>query len=219
MTTPKTAGRPLNLAQLLERLGGIPPERVRVVPPPGTATEADVLAAEAGPDGRPCELVDGVLVEKPMSTPESLLAVEIAYRIRKHIEDDDLGAVFGADGMLRLEPGLIRIPDVSFVPWDRIPGAKIDMGQPIAALVPDLAVEVLSRGNTGAEIDRKLKEYFFAGTRLAWVIDPRKQTARVYTSPENFKRVSSSGTLDGAPVLPGFRLPLTELFARTRRRR
>ena len=120
--------------------------------------------------------------------------------------------------MLRLEPGLVRIPDVSFVPWENIPGERIDMEQPIASLVPALAVEVLSPSNTKAEIDRKLKEYFFAGTRLVWVIDPRKQAARVYTSPENFKRVGSTGTLDGGSVLSGFRLPLAELFARSRRR-
>lgn len=211
-----------SLAEILERikaLGDIPPERIRMSPPPGEATEADVLRERDALERRLCELVDGILVEKPMSSPESLLAVEIACLIRNHIDEEDLGVVLGADGMVRLDKGLVRIPDVTFIPWEKIPGEEIDMHTPIASLVPDLAVEVLSVSNTPAEIARKLKEYFFYGTRLAWIIDPRKQTAKIYTSPETFKRIGKTGSLDGDPVLPGFKISLPELFSRSRRRK
>jgi Uma2 family endonuclease len=210
------------LAEVLDRiaaLGDVPPERIRMSPPPGEATEADVLAALAGPDKRLCELVDGTLVEKPMSTPESVLAIEIAHLIKVHVRPDDLGAVTGEGGMLKLQADLIRIPDVAFIPWEKIPGEEIDYDKPVAELVPDLAIEILSKKNTPAEIRRKLKDYFFAGTRLAWVIDPRKQTAKVYTSPEKPKQVGKTGILDGAPVLPGFKLSLAELFTSNKRRK
>jgi Uma2 family endonuclease len=223
MTTPSELGTTKGtLAEVLEKiaaLGNIPPERIRMSPPPGTATEADVIAERQGPQRRLCELIDGILVEKPMSTPESLVAAQILRRIANHIDEEDLGAVFGEAGMLRLEPGLVRIPDVSFVPWKNVPGGKIDPYQPIAALVPDLAVEVISKSNTPAEIDRKLKEYFFHGTRLAWVIDPRKQTAKVYTAPDAFKRVTKTGSLDAAPVLPGFKVSLPDVFSRLSQRK
>jgi Uma2 family endonuclease len=208
-----------NLAELLERLGDVPPERIRMKPPPGTATEKDVVAAAEAPRKRLCELIDGVLVEKAMGTQESLLAVVIARLVGNFVDERDLGIVLGADGMLRLMPGLVRIPDVSFIPWENIPGEKVTGDKAIESYVPDLAVEVLSRTNTKKEIDRKLRDYFLTGTCLAWVVQPRTQTATVYTSPTDIHRVTRNGVLDGGEVLPGFSLRLTDLFARTARRR
>jgi Uma2 family endonuclease len=205
-----------NLGELMERLGDVPPERIRMTPPPGTATERDVLAALKGPRKRLCELVDGVLVEKAVGTRESLLAGVIVQLLWNFVADDDLGVVLAADGLLRLMPGLVRIPDVSFIPWSGIPGERFST-KAIAPYVPDLAVEVLSKGNTRKEIQRKLRDYFLAGTRLVWVIQPRTQTAQVYASPTDFRTVPRSRRLDGGEVLPGFTLSLEEVFARTAR--
>jgi Uma2 family endonuclease len=207
-----------NMEELLRRLGNIPLSRIRLRPPPGTATEKDVLAAERLPRKRLCELVDGVLIEKPMASKESLLAIRLATRINTFVEEHDLGAVLGESGMLRLMPGLVRIPDVSFISWESIPGGEFP-DDPIAGLVPDLAVEVLSKSNTSAEMERKLREYFFHGTKLAWLIDPKTQTAEVYTSPTRKRKIGKNQALDGGEVLPGFRLPLKEIFAPLRKRR
>jgi Uma2 family endonuclease len=78
---------------------------------------------------------------------------------------------------------------------------------------PDLAVEVLSEGNTPAEMNRKLGEYFAGGVRLVWLIDPDTQTALAYTSPDKSNFIGADGALDGGDVLPGFGLPLRDLFA------
>jgi Uma2 family endonuclease len=75
-----------------------------------------------------------------------------------------------------------------------------------------LAVEVLSVNNTLKEMERKRKEYFQAGCRLVWEIDPAQRTATVYTSPEDSQVLSESDTLDGGDVLPGFKLPLAQAF-------
>src|SRR5262249_27842278 len=123
----------------------------------------------------------------------------------------------GADGMLRLFPGQVRVPDVSFIRWERWP-EKLGVGE-IAETSPDLAVEVLSPKNTRKEIDRKLRDYFFSGTVLAWVINPKTLTARVYTSPTDSRQVGKKGNLEGAEVLPGFSLSLERLFARADRQR
>jgi Uma2 family endonuclease len=204
-----------NLAELMEHLGGIPLERIRMRPPPGMATEADVLAAEREPRKRLCELIDGVLVEKAMGIRESALAVFLAHLIHDFLDKDALGIVLGADGMIRTFPDQVRIPDVSFISWDKLPSEEVpDEG--ISSVVPNLAVEVLSRGNTKAEIDRKLRDYFLAGVELVWVINPKSQTAKVYTSPEDVLRISKAGNLDGGTVLPGFRLSLKKLFASLR---
>ncbi|MFI5460122.1 MAG: Uma2 family endonuclease [Isosphaerales bacterium] len=204
------------VADLLERLGDIPASRVLVDPLPGTATEEDVIAVHDR-DGRLCELVDGVLVEKTMGYDESRLAVELLLFLGEYLRHNDLGGLAGEAGTLRLMPGLVRIPDVSFVVWGRMPPAGAS-AKPIPDLSPDLAVEVLSEGNTPREMDRKLKEYFDAGARLVWYIEPRDRTVTVYTAPDQFTVLDESATLNGGDLLPGFVLPLSELFARASRR-
>ena len=85
--------------------------------------------------------------------------------------------------------------------------------EPVPALVPDLAVEVLSEGNTDAEMERKLKDYFRAGVSLVWFVDCDQRTVAIYTSPADPVVLDASATLTGGEVLPGFELPLAELFA------
>ena len=200
-----------SLAEIVADLGDVPLERVRGTPPPGTATVKDVIRLSESPERRLCELVDGTLVEKPMGAKESILACEIIFLLRLHARGHDLGVVLGEAGMLQLFPGRVRIPDVSFIPWDQIPGRRWP-DEPIPEIPPDLAVEVLSPSNTVGEIRLKLRDYFQAGTRLVWVIDPKKQNARSYTAPETYQTVPKSGSLDGGVVLPGFHVSLPELF-------
>jgi Uma2 family endonuclease len=76
-----------------------------------------------------------------------------------------------------------------------------------------LAVEVLSLSNTAGEMARKRDEYFRAGVRLVWEIDPRARTVRAYTAADQFRDLTAADTLSGDPVLPGFTLPLADLFA------
>src|SRR5262249_26515363 len=100
-----------SLADLLEYLGGISPKRVRFRPAPGMATEKDVLAIHDHED-RLGEVVHGVLVEKAMGLRESLLAIALASILWGFVRPRNLGLVTGADGTMRLVPGLVRIPDV-----------------------------------------------------------------------------------------------------------
>jgi Uma2 family endonuclease len=113
---------------------------------------------------------------------------------------------------MRLAPGLVRIPEVSFISWDRFPNRRLP-DEPIPDLAPDLAVEVLSPSNTREEMRRKLHDYFTAGSRLVWFVDPAARTVTVYTSPDQSMVLRPDQTLDGGPVLPGFSLPLSQLFA------
>src|SRR6185437_4386432 len=180
-------------------------------PPPGTATEKDVLAVEQR-ESKICELIDGVLVEKAVGFAESVLAVELANLLYPFLIEHDLGILTGAAGPFRLRRGLVRIPDVSFISWNQLPNHKVPM-KPIPNLYPELAVEVLRRKNTKAEIDRKLHEYFQSGTRFAWVVDPRKRCVSVYTAPDQSYLLKEDQSLDGGDVLPGLNVPLREVFA------
>jgi Uma2 family endonuclease len=200
-----------SLADLIERLGGIPPERIRLRPSPGTAKVKDVLEIEARED-RLCELVDGVLVEKPMGFMESRIAILLSSALQAFVESHDLGVVTGESGMIRMPANLVRIPDVAFFAWDKFPDRELP-SQGAPRIISDLAVEVLSKSNTRREMERKLREYFAAGVRLVWFVDPLKRTATVYSSATKFKILTAADTLDGGKVLPGFKLPIKNLFA------
>lgn len=199
------------LADLVKQLGGIPLERIRFQPSPGTATEQDVIDLEAR-ENRLCELVGGVLVEKAMGYIESILAVAISTFLREFVVPRNLGHVSGSDGMMRLFPGLVRMPDVAFASWDCFPDGKLPR-EPIPDLAPDLAVEVISKSNTPAEMMKKRREYFEAGVRLVWMVDPEQRTVTVFSSQDESKALSESDVLDGGEVLPGFTLNVGQLFS------
>lgn len=200
------------LDELWERLGRIPFNRILVSPPLGQATEEDLLELLESKKCI-CELVDGTLVEKPMGTYESRIAFVVAFFIQLYLEEKDIGTLTGGDGPYRLSAGLVRLPDVSFVSWTKIPDRDL-RSKRVYPATPDLAVEVLSESNTPQEIERKLKEYFKNGCSLAWVIHPFEQFAFVHTSPTRPKKVGLRGTLDGGTVLAGFRLPMKKIFDR-----
>lgn len=211
---------PLTVADLVELFGPMPAWRIRSQPPPGTATEQDVIEIEAR-ENRLCELVDGVLVEKTVGYDESCLAVEIGRLIGNFVKKRHLGRVSGEAGMMRLFPGLVRIPDVAFAAWNKFPSTPY-VGKPIPDLAPDLAVEVLSEGNTPKEMSRTLDDYFDAGVRLVWFVNLRKRTVDVFTEKDQCVTLGEQQNLTGGDALPGFKLPLKKLFAdvpRPRRRK
>lgn len=205
------------VADLLHRLGDIPPKRILMHPAPGTATEKDVIEALEAPRKRICKLVEGVLVEKPMGAREALYATVILRHMEAFAEKHDLGIVLPPDGTVRIMPGMVRIPDVSFTPWEDIPNQEMP-AEPIPDLVPALVVEVISEGNTPKEMARKLREYFEAGVSEVWPVYPETQTAEVYSSPTKHRSIGQDGTLEGGKQLPGFHLSLKKIFARARRR-
>ncbi len=199
----------MTVAELLERFGPMPAERIRTNPPPGTATEQDVIDIEKR-ESRLCELVDGVLVEKTIGYYESYLALRLGHFLAGFVERHRLGVVVGADGMMRLAAGLVRIPDVSFVSWNQLPGHRVPR-VPIADLAPDLAVEVISPSNTSREMERKLQDFLAAGVRLVWYVLPEPQEIHVYTAGRH-DVLTIGQELSGGDVLPGFVLPLWRLF-------
>jgi Uma2 family endonuclease len=202
---------PRTFADVLHQLGDIPPQRVLADPPPGRATERDLLRL-LDHSGRLYELVDGVLVEKVVGFAESFLAARLIKLLSNWVDDRGLGIVSGADGPMKLMPKMVRLPDVSFVSWERLPGRAVPSA-PIPDLAPDLAVEVLSEGNTKGEMERKLKEYFLAGVRLVWIIDPPRRRVTAYTAPDESTVVGEDESLTGGEVLPGLSLPLRDVFA------
>jgi Uma2 family endonuclease len=199
---------PETVAELIELLG-VPAHRIRCQPPPGTATEPDVI--EWNQRGILCELIDGVLVEKPVGQYESRLAMWLGHFLLTYLEESDLGIVHGPDSPHRLKLGLVRYPDVAFVSYDRLPEGR-PTREAIAPSVPDLAVEIVSAGNTPKEMDLKREQYFTAGVRIVWYVYPDTRTIQVFTATNECTNLGENDTLDGGDLLPGFSLSIRKWF-------
>jgi len=211
VSSSRNAAVTCSLAERLADLGDIDASRVRSEPSPGHATIADMIRASAE-DGRIYELIDNTLVEKAMGWQESLLAMVLVHWLQIFLDNHKLGVITGPDGLSRLFGDTVRGPDVAFVSWSRMPGGVLPI-EPVPHLIPDFVIEVLSISNTRSEMARKRREYFQAGVRIVWMVDPRRRTVAVFTSPETFKIVDEDGCLDGGDVLPGWRVDLASLFA------
>lgn len=199
-------------ADVWERLGRVPLSRIRTDPPIGAATEADA-ADSKDRFGVCCELVDNVLVAKPMGWFESRVAMALVHFLETWLTNHPTGMVIGPDGPVRTLPRNVRMPDVCYVSYERLPPREEEPGK-VLEVAPELVVEVLSDSNTKAEMDRKLREYFAAGVRLVWYINPRTKTAEVYTAVDCGEHVPAEGSLLGRHVLHGFEVALRAVFDR-----
>ena len=201
------------VADLLHHLGDVDATRVRMEPRPGTATIEDLIATNELKDGAICEWVDGTLVEKAIGFHESNLAMILGFEFELYLRTNDIGMIAGPDGVMKILPGIGRAPDVTFIRWDSLPGGKPPpRSDKVPAVVPDLAVEVLSASNRPKEVARKRGEYFRASVKLVWEIDPETRGAKAFTSLTEMETIPSDGTLEAGDVMPGFRFSLRAVF-------
>ncbi len=203
---------PETLADLHERLGFVPLDRIRMDPLPGTATEADVIRHLDGGNKRLYELIDGTLVEKAVGTRESFLTSSIIGALFVFLQQHNLGTLTSPDGLYRMLAKNIRMPDVTFTPWSNLPGRRMPKTK-VWGVVPGLAVEVLSEANTVQEMERKLDEYQSLGIAVIWFIDPESETAKIHWLDGTVRALTLADSLTAEAVLPGFSLSLAVLFS------
>jgi Uma2 family endonuclease len=175
--------------------------------------EAVPDAATIGEEGH-YEVVRGQKVEMPrMGAYEVWLATALMEAFLAQGNARAAGRVV-PEMLFLIDPdtGLQRRPDLAFVSYDRWPRERRVPRSAAWDVVPDLAVEVVSPSNSAAEIVEKLGDYFRAGVRLVWVVYPLQAEVHVWASPEGSRVRRRADVLDGGDVLPGFRLPLGELF-------
>jgi Uma2 family endonuclease len=177
----------------------------------------DVLAIPVPPHLRGYELEDGELV--PVSLPgprHGRLVAAISHRIHLHLErTGDAGQVYVESGCvldLPRDPERLRGPDVSYMSDASLRRAGAEPVRGWYRVAPDLVVEVDSPGRRPAIEQRRIQDYLDAGVALLWVIHTATRTATAYDRDGAARLVRESEALDGEPVLPGFRLPLAELF-------
>jgi len=189
---------------------GVPAERVLLRPPPGMANVSDVLRMERE-ENRQCELVCGTLVEKRLGYKTSAVAAALLAHLEPHVAKKPLGVVTGPEAPYRLGDYLVRIPAVAFCAAGSYPG-DVHPGEAAPEVIPRFVAEVADEDTSPTEMTRKVEDYFSAGVKLVWVIDLEKHTAIAYTSPKKSATVSASGTLDAGRAVPGFKLPVKQLF-------
>ena len=177
-----------------------------------TLTTADELFMM--PDnGFRYELVRGEVRRMPPAGSEhGAVIMNMGTPLDQFVKAHGLGVVFGAETGFKIasDPDTVRAPDLAFVRRERIPEEGIPRGFWPGA--PDLAVEVVSPGDTYTEVEEMVHDWLNAGTRMVLVLSPRTRTVAVYTSHTDVVRLTESDTLDGCEVLPGFTCRVAELF-------
>jgi len=133
--------------------------------------------------------------------------------VADHVKRHQLGMVFGAETGFYIErsPDTVRAPDIAYVRRERIPAGGPPVGFWPGA--PDLAVDVVSPGDTVREIDEKVSDWLTAGCQAVWVVNPRWKTVAAYRAGGEIKTLTADQTLDGGSVLPGFQRRVSEFFA------
>jgi Uma2 family endonuclease len=164
-------------------------------------------------DGHHYEIVNGELIDMGNSGAlHGYVCSTLMILLGGYIRIQNLGAMFDSSTAFKMKNGNKRSPDISFFAKERLQGMT-ELPSGFLEGAPDLAVEVLSPGNTVEEIDEKIAEYFENGTRLVWVISPTQHYILVYRSAQEPDRLlKSANSLDGEDVIPGFTLPVADLF-------
>jgi len=164
-------------------------------------------------DGFRYELVQGELRRmNPAGNVHGRITIRITWRLAQYVEENRLGTAYAAETGFRLssDPDTVRAPDVAFVSRARVEAVgEVEGFWPEA---PDLAVEVVSPGDSFTDVEEKVFDWLDAGTKMVVVVNPRQRSATVYKSPSDISALAEADVLAGGDVLPGFELAVREIF-------
>jgi Uma2 family endonuclease len=148
----------------------------------------------------------------PAGSEHGAVIGNLSAMVWNYAKSHSLGRVFGAETgfLIAQDPDTVRAPDVAFVRAERISG---NLPQGFFVGAPDLAVEVLSPSDRASEVLVKTQNWLEAGCRMVWVVDPLTQSVTVYRSRRDIVVLAAAELLSGDDVLPGFTLPVAEVFA------
>lgn len=165
------------------------------------------------PEGESFELMGGKLVEKPMSVLSSMVEFLLLMALGEYCRSTKRGQCWPSSLAYRIfswEPDRIVRPDATFVASGRLSNEVMHQGY--MTIVPDLATEVLSIHDLAYAVDEKTESYLRAGVKLVWIINPDKRRVMIHRLDGSTAKLHETDELDGEGVLPGFLLPVRELF-------
>jgi len=192
--------------QLLTQPKAIAPQSI---PPKKWVTGEELF--KMGDIGR-TELIKGEIIYlMPTGLLHGIIEFAIAAILRNFVQLHQLGYVFGGETGIYItrEPDTVRGVDAAYISHERFAQIKSTSYLDVA---PELVVEVMSPDDSWTEINDKIEEYFAIGVVLIWIVNPKRKLVHVYRSPTTLEILRAHDTLTGDEVLPGFAVPLTELF-------
>ncbi len=163
---------------------------------------------------RNVELVEGEIADMPLPNPvHAAVLGNLASEIGVHVKRLASGNLLVGDAPFILErrpdgKDTLRGIDIAFLSFNRFPGPL--PSEPLQ-IAPDLAVEIISPGNKAADIRQKIHQLLAAGTSIVWVVYPETRIVDVHTR-EGLATLESGDILSGGDVLPGFEIPVSEIF-------
>ncbi len=159
------------------------------------------------------ELIKGELREMPPAGHEhGRITMVVSTPLYLHVSQNRLGKVYAAETgfLIARDPDTVRAPDCAFVSQSRVD--QVSRQEGYFPGPPDLAVEVISPGDTFEEVEDKVESWLEAGCRMVVVANPRNRTLKVYRSPKDLTVLTVDDTFDAGDVVPGFQLPVREIF-------
>lgn len=159
------------------------------------------------------ELVAGELHEMtPAGGEHGHIAIRFGARLAIHIEDNNLGMAYGAETgfILSRDPDTVRAPDFAFMSKERAALIARELGYVPGA--PDLAIEVISPNDAYTEVEAKVEDWLGAGCRMVVLVNPRSRSLKVYRSQGDVNVLGANDVFDGSDIVPGFRLPVKNVF-------
>ena len=164
-------------------------------------------------DGFRYELVRGELIKRsPVGHQHGRIVLNFTTPLDQFVRANQLGAVYAAETGFKLaeDPDVVRAPDAAFIRRERV--EEIGQTEGFWPGAPDLAAEVISPGDTHAEVQDKIADWLDAGTRLVVVINPSTQTVALYYSRSDVRILTINDILDGGEVVPNWTLPVRDIF-------
>ena len=163
-------------------------------------------------DGK--ELINGRLVRKSMGAQSSWIQSELGYALKQHARKHKLGYVFESECPYSCFPHKfeqVRKPDISFIRTGRLPNGEIPEGN--CPIVPDLVIEVLSPHEKTRLLNSKIEDFESVGVPMIWIVDSVRRRVQVRRADGSIRELKNDDILTGEDVLPGFEIPVRDLFA------
>ncbi len=183
-----------------------------------STTETKLVTAdelfEMPQDGFRYELIKGELRRmSPAGDEHGRVGMELAIPLGYHVKKNKLGKLYLAETgfLIQTNPDTVRAPDIAFVSMKRFRETPKVKSYRVGA--PDLAVEINSPDDTESKVKEKVREWLEAGASMVWIVSPKLKTVTVYRSLTDTVRLTEQDTLDGGEVVPGFQIPVAEIFA------
>ena len=148
----------------------------------------------------------------PAGFEHGRVSANIGWILKDFVRSHPLGVVTGAETGFHIghDPDTVRAPDAALIRAERVPPTPV---RGFFRGAPDLAVEVLSPGDRESEVLAKVRDWLRAGSQSVWVLDPESLTITVYHGPDQVQRLGSADTLTDDAVIPGFRVPVGDVFS------